>query len=480
MSKQLGRSALIKSKTRKYEDAQRDALVNILENKRQYTYAECLDQIQIEVAESKKMIQFEYEIPCFKNDGIYQVSQAISQVFGAVNSREDKSPSGDSDIQTVDVILADGTRTKVPYGKITLEGLGEDAFIDINYNEKKHVLVVTGRCQKRYNTIIDDIMDLTDELVKTNSIYKNQALEISDVNDPKIMDLSSIDKQLMILSKKTQYSLRPIMARLLHPEECLKRDIPLKYGALMAGPYGSGKTLIAFKLAKMAIDNGWVFIYLKDPTQLAETLRMSHVIDQSGNGTVLFCEDVDQVTRGNRDTAMQDILNTLDGGDTKNTNVISLFTTNHIELIEPTFLRGKRIGSIIDLSGLDHETADDFIRKSFAEECYTINDDLTEVCQMVEDANIVPAFMAEIIESVKSNMVLDGQCEVKAEYLKFSIESYKRQVELAQTKDMSKTDEQKFVESYRALFCREPKHLDALIKMLEDHCDSKISDFKEG
>ena len=28
---------------------------------------------------------------------------------------------------------------------------------------------------------------------------------------------------------------------------------------------------------------------------------------------------------------MQDILNTLDGGDTKQMNVIALFTTNHLE-----------------------------------------------------------------------------------------------------------------------------------------------------
>ena len=44
---------------------------------------------------------------------------------------------------------------------------------------------------------------------------------------------------------------------------------------------------------------------------------------------------------------MQDILNTLDGGDTKQMNVIALFTTNHLDQIEPTFLRGKRIGSIV-------------------------------------------------------------------------------------------------------------------------------------
>lgn len=175
---------------------------------------------------------------------------------------------------------------------------------------------------------------------------------------------------------------------------------------------------------------------------------------------------------------MQDILNTLDGGDTKGMNVISLFTTNHIELIEPTFLRGKRIGSIISLGSLDRKTADEFIRRSFEKECYAIHDDLTEVCEMVEKAHIVPAFMAEIIESVKSNMILDNECEVKADYLKYAIKAYEHQVQLAQTKNMSKTVEQTFVEAAQQLFCKDPKNYGAFLKMMEDHCDESVEHFK--
>ena len=475
--KLVGRNTLIKKRTNAYEQESRKKFVEIMNNPR-FTYSDCLDYIDTEIKQGKRMARFDYKLRCFKNDGIYQVSQAINKVFGAVNSMEDKSPSGDSDIQTVDICLADGTRTKAPYGKIALQGLGDEAYIDINYDTDEHLLVVTGKCQMRYTSIIDDIMSQANELLKTNSIYKNQALEITDINEPKILDLSNIDSQLMVLSDSTKYALRPIEARLLQPENCVRKGIPLKYGALLEGNYGTGKSLIAFKLAKQAIENGWMFIYLKDPTQLAEVLRMSQVVDKSGWGVVVFVEDVDQVTRGNRDAAMQDILNTLDGGDTKGMNVISLFTTNHIELIEPTFLRGKRIGSIISLGSLDRKTADEFIRRSFEKECYTIHDDLSEVCEMVEKAHIVPAFMAEIIESVKSNMILDNECEVKADYLKYAIKAYEHQVQLAQTKNMSKTVEQTFVEAAQQLFCRDPKNYGAFLKMMEDHCDESVENFK--
>lgn len=208
---------------------------------------------------------------------------------------------------------------------------------------------------------------------------------------------------------------------------------------------------------------------------------MSKIIDQSGHGVLIFVEDIDQVTRGNRDSAMQDILNTLDGGDTKDMNVITLFTTNHIELIEPTFLRGKRVGTIISMGPLDAETAEQFIRKSFEIGCYTILDDLTDVCKFIEASHIAPAFMAEIIEKVKSMMVLANQCEVKADDIKYSVQSYLRQVELSRTKDMSVTPEKKFVDALLEVLHIEKneKTFATFIRMMESAHGEEMSEYEE-
>lgn len=477
---QGGKSSVLEQKVNQYEMAMKDKFVKIM-SQPGIKYADALDYIDNELKQSKKMAKINYRIRCFRNDGIYQLNQAISQVFGAVVSKEQRNPSGESSVQTVDITLADGTRVKAPYGDISLEGLGEGSSININYDSSTHDLVITGKCQFRFSSLMDDIIEVTKHNLRTNSIYKGQALEISDINDPKILDLSGIDRQLMVLSKETEYALRPIYARIMNPTMCLEKGIPLKFGALLEGGYGTGKTLLAFKLAKKAVANNWMFIYLKDPKLLAEALRMSKIIDQSGHGVLIFVEDIDQVTRGNRDSAMQDILNTLDGGDTKDMNVITLFTTNHIELIEPTFLRGKRVGTIISMGPLDAETAEQFIRKSFEIGCYTILDDLTDVCKFIETSHIAPAFMAEIIEKVKSMMVLANQCEVKADDIKYSVQSYLRQVELSRTKDMSVTPEKKFVDSLLDIL-HLPKNEETMrrfIKMVEEHCDGSIDDYKD-
>lgn len=471
-----GTTAAIAARVNKYEESQKQRIIEVCQSNMKY--ADVLGFIEGEIKQSKKMASFKYTLLCWKPDGVYQLNRAINEVFGSAVSKEDKSPSGNSNIDTVDVILADGSRTKVPFGKISLEELGEDSEININYDNDRHLLLVKGQCQFKYQSLIDDIVERTKELLATESIYKNQALEITNLSEPKIMTLVGIDKQFMVLSKKTEFELQPLRSRILYPEKCIAKGIPLKYGCLLEGKYGTGKTLLAFKLAKDAVNNGWSFVYLKDPSLLAETLRMCKVVDRSGHGVIVFVEDIDQVTRGNRDSAMQDILNTLDGGDTKDMNVITLFTTNHIELIEPTFLRGKRIGSVITMDCLDAETAERFIRETFSEaEGYSVDDDLSDVCNYIAKAQIAPAFMAEIVESTKSKLIFTEETHVTSFHIKTSVESYQRQVGLASKKAVIETPADKLAAGLIGLLGVDK--IETTLKMCETYFECSRNDFKD-
>jgi len=437
-------------------------------------YRDILKYVNNEIRMSTEMSDFNYKILCFKDDGVFQLNKAITKVYGVSAGKPDEKPSGgEYNLQMIDVTLANGERHKVPYGKISLPDAGEGAMIDIRYNDASNELHVVGSCQFQFSSMIDEIIEITKFFLNSESIYSSQAIEIGEATgngqkfQPKVLNLSNIDKEFMVLSKVAERNLIPVYARIRKPAECIAKGISLKTGVLLEGKYGTGKTLLAFKLAKEAIANNWCFIYLKDPTMLAQTLRLSKTLDKNGNGVIVFLEDIDQVTRGNRDANMQDILNTLDGGDTKQMNVIAVFTTNHIELIEPTFLRGKRIGSVVTLDPLDRITSMQFLEHAFTAEYNLLRDDkLEKVCEFVEQNEIVPAFMAEIVEKIKANLVFSDTLDVTAEDVEAATKSYLRQVGLASKKDMSKTAKDNLWDALREVARTEP---DLVTKVDEIH-----------
>lgn len=441
-------SKIVKARINSYDEKQKQKLVELgLSDK---SYKDILVYLKNEIEMSTKMCEFNYTILCFRNDGVYQLNRAIESIYGVSSGKADEGPSSSGSIRTVDVQLANGTRIKVPYGQISMPEAGDGAYIDIRYNEDINMLYITGSCEFRFSSMIDEIVDKTRELLLTDSIYKNQAIELDDNFQPKIMSFDSVANEFVVLSDRTEYELQPLLSRIEHPQKCISKGIPLKYGCLMEGAYGTGKTLLAFKIAQKGVQNNWSFIYLKTPEYLARTLKIAKTLDKNGNGVIIFVEDIDQVTRGHRDSALQDILNTLDGGDTKNMNVISLFTTNHIELIEPTFLRGKRIGSIISLGFLDAKTARKFIEYTFTRDNYIVDPEgLEEVCTLIENSNIAPAFMAEITESVKSHMIFTDDNRIKASYIENSVISYLHQVQLSKKKDMSETPDSKLAHALK-------------------------------
>lgn len=230
-----GRTGVLKQKKNQWEEQQKDLMSSMMADPK-ISYADCVKACIDADKQNHRMSRINHHFRCFKNDGIYQLNEAIKGVFGAVVSNEEHGPSvGDQTVNMVDVELADGTRTKAPFGDISLESLGEGSMISINYDDARHELLVTGKCQQMYMTIMDDIVEETKRRLANCSIYKNQAIEISDLNDPHIMNLSHIGDQLMVVSKKTEYSLRPIHARIRRPEECISKGISLKYGTLLSG-----------------------------------------------------------------------------------------------------------------------------------------------------------------------------------------------------------------------------------------------------
>ena len=228
---------LISSRISQYDQMQKQKLIELGQSKKSYRHI--LQYLEGEIKKSTQMSNFKHEILCFKNDGVYQLNRAIEEIYGVSKGKGEAQPSGgESNIETVDVQLANGARIKVPYGNISLPEAGDGACIKIQYDNSIHTLYVTGSCEFRFSSMIDDIIDRTKELLVSDSVYKNQAIELDSSYQPKILDLNPIDSEFMVLSEDTEYNLIPLDARIKHPEKCVEKGISLKYGALLEGPYG--------------------------------------------------------------------------------------------------------------------------------------------------------------------------------------------------------------------------------------------------
>jgi len=413
------------------------------------------------VKAEEQIIEVSYTLKCFSDEGALALFQAVKAVTGNCDLTATEGMSGDTVPELIDVKLPDGNSVKIPWGRVALPSFDNESYLEMDYSECDSELNVTGTIKMKFEPQVKAIIDEATRILINSSIYKGQAISIEfnedgDAKEPEFLDLSNIDENKILLSAVAKEGLMPIMARIKHTERCVEEGLDLKYGAIMEGSYGTGKTLLAFMIGKIAVRHGWTFVYLKDCTHLSKTLIIAENYAKTIKGCIVFAEDIDQTVRGDRNAHMQRILNTIDGGDTKQKSIISIFTTNHIELIEPTFMRGKRIGGLISLGPLDGDTALEFIQKFVVNEkgdCLMGNkyDEMSEAAKSL--VGIVPAFASEIIDKAKAFMISRGGNTISANDIKGAANSYKRQMEYATLKKRDMEDGQLIKAINYILYC---------------------------
>ncbi len=421
-----------------------------------------------------QVVNLRYKINGFYKETLYALSLAVKEVLGDFFMNTKEGASGPIVPQLISINLPDGTEVKVPSGRIPLNKFGNDCYIESSYDDEVNVLVINARIRQSGEGDLEKIISTTKRIIKENSIYKAKPLvlefdEYGCVSDPEFLDLSGIDDNKILYSQSIREGLVPILARIKNTEACIEQDLDLKLGVLMEGPYGTGKTLTAFNLANIAAQYGWTFLYVKECKYFANALTIAENFARNDNGVIVFTEDIDQLLRGERDASSQDVLNTLDGGDNKNLPIISIFTTNHIEVIEPTFLRGKRIGSLISFGMLDDETATQFIQKLVVDKN---NKSIMEEGDISRAVNalcgIAPAFASEVIDKAKAFMIHRGDNKITQDDIVSAANSYKAQMEYAVCRKIEVNTIETNVKSLFSEINKDDKRIfDALVKRLE-------------
>jgi hypothetical protein len=348
----------------------------------------------------QKTVEVSGRFDCFPLDGIIALSRAMTEVYGYTDIRQEGFWGESVPPTIIDVPTGVRTTEAAPLGKI-MPPKWEGGFLEANIVGAS--VVVAGNVKRKFEEEARAIIAKTRDYLANSSIYRGKAFHLDlewydgrrkfDVykDSPKFMETSPTN---LILNPTTRFELETSIFTLIENSQiCRDNGISLKHGALLAGTFGTGKTMTAKALAYMCEKNNWTFIYLKRPDQLANGLRVAKMYAPA----VIFVEDIDVVV-ADRDEQMNDLLNTLDGVDTKNSPIITVLTTNLPEKIEPSFLRAGRIDSIIRFGLPEKDTAIEFI-KLYAGKNLDPEADLAAAGEQM--AGLVPAFITEAVAKAK-------------------------------------------------------------------------------
>lgn len=347
------------------------------------------------------------EFVCSPLDGLIAFMNTLREQYGWVSPQASKSFFGDTPPTMLTVPTGpNGQSEQVPYGEIAIPGIDGHLRGTVHYNQEPK-FVLSGEVKRKHQPQIEELIRGIHRNLKENSIYKGRAIKVSFAwerededyhpltNAPQFMDLDSDLEASLVFSEQVDNDLTVgLWAPIEYSDACRQYQIPLKRGVLLYGPYGTGKTLTAHVAAAKAQRNGWTFIYLDDVRDLTRGLQLAARYAPA----VLFAEDIDRVVTGERSPHMDAILNTLDGVDTKEQEIITVFTTNHVENINPAVLRMGRLDSLIEISPPDAEAAQRLI-SVYARGLIKEGTDLYEAGKVL--AGKIPAFIREVVERSK-------------------------------------------------------------------------------
>jgi transitional endoplasmic reticulum ATPase len=351
----------------------------------------------------EEIVFFQHDIRVFPWEGALALKQALTEVFGYAEHLGSWGWFGRNPPQEIAVEIGPNETIKVPFGQFAFPlAKDNDSEYFVMGHDKVDGMVVfqlAGYVRRKYLPQVDKVVAKVKEIVDAKPLYKGKAFTIDFAAKPvpaiRFVDLSGIDvTEIVFTQELTNLIADNILTPIKHTEAVKAAGIPLKRGVLLAGPYGTGKSLLARGIAKTAQENGWTFLYLKEATQLPQAIHFA----KQYQPTVIFAEDIDRTVSGERTSEMDKILNTLDGIDTKTTQVMVVLTTNHLDQINQAMLRPGRLDVILKVTPPDAEAVQRLIGV-YAKGRLEIGTDLSEAGRLLD--GYTAAVVREVVERAK-------------------------------------------------------------------------------
>lgn len=329
--------------------------------------------IDRQIEEESVTVQISEVIRAFPHDGAYALMRVLKRRYGWTNLKPTPGFWGPQPPAMIGIEVGFDERVQVPWGSFSVPKVDGTLMTALHYEDGMPVLRISGTVRRRHERIVASIAQEVREEIKTGSIYRSKAVKINFRDGsgdrvefdsslaPRFLDLSKLGDTTPIFSRSVENAVRlGILNPIQYSKRVRKIGGSLKKGVLLAGPYGTGKTLTAFQVAQHCVKHGWTFLYLEDVRDLDLAINFAKLYQPC----VLFAEDVDKTVSGMRTPEMDRLLNTIDGVESKgDKQLITVLTTNNLSAIHPAFLRPGRIDTVISVTPPDAEACVRIVQK---------------------------------------------------------------------------------------------------------------------
>lgn len=367
------------------------------------TYEMGIDILKRKIKEEQTTVAVHETVETYPLDGAYALMQVLKDRYGWAQAVATPGFFGDNPPAMMSLEVGPGKFEQVIWGGFIVPGVEGRLETGATRKDGRFIFAIQGEVKQRYRDEIKKLADHVRDYVKVKSVYKGKAIRLktTDAGDldarqpPTFLDLSRVNEEELTFSAELAAQVQTnLFTPIEYTEECRRYKIPLKRGVLLEGKYGTGKTLTAFVTAKKAERNGWTFLYLDRVSGLKSAINFA----QQYGPAVIFAEDIDRAMEGGRTVKIDDILNQIDGIDSKGQELITILTSNHVENINKAMLRPGRLDAVLSIVPPDAKACEKLIRL-YGRDLVAEGEDLTKVGEAL--AGQIPATIREVMERSK-------------------------------------------------------------------------------
>lgn len=365
-----------------------------------------IDLLQRRAEYEQEETEFSESYDVFPYDGAHALNEVLKRLYGWAPATATPGFFGNRPPKLISVETAPGVFAKVPWGRFSLPNVTGYVQTGVSTKGGRYVFSIHASIKRVDEETVRKLFAEVREFLKEGSIYQGKAVKIRfrddegntlEMPEPQFLDTRKISRDMVIYAEEVQKAVETnLFTPIERVRDCLDNGISVKRGVLLGGTFGTGKTLAATVASKIAVDNGITYLYIPRADELADAIEFAK--QYQSPACVIFCEDIDRVTAGERSIQMDDILNILDGIDTKGANILTVLTTNDLMSINPAMLRPARLDAVIDVTPPDAKAVEKLLRL-YGGDAIDPDTDLSDAAKSLDGQ--IPAVIAEVVKRAK-------------------------------------------------------------------------------